>query len=210
MASTQPPCRFAKGQFTLIANDHDHHFLKSLIDRKLSGGPTSFYTRSPRIESHHGWARKKMNEKVTQRKWQRSSPTFSPSSCLGPSFIIDRQPLFGCFPYWDTLIYLSDTWLGVPPRTNTKKTFPSDKKPPQHFKFNLTWQTTLIQLYFLMWHLYLNDMRLSVPVRRVSKRLDYDFKNSSMYPSLDWSFLSDLHFLFLFFTPVVCLTSNYC
>ena len=54
-----------KGMLTLVIHDHDHHFLRSLIDWELSGGPTSFY-KFTESRSGHGCACQKMNEKATR------------------------------------------------------------------------------------------------------------------------------------------------
>jgi hypothetical protein len=53
----------SQGLFKVVTSDHDHYFLKSLNGWKMSGGPTLFYTRSPKIEVMMGehvntWMRK--------------------------------------------------------------------------------------------------------------------------------------------------------
>lgn len=47
--------------------DHDHCFLKSLIDWETSGVPTSFYTMSPKMK-----ATMSEHDKIWMRKWHQS------------------------------------------------------------------------------------------------------------------------------------------
>lgn len=37
-------------RFTIMRSDRDHHFLKYIIGREMSGDPTSFYTRLPDLK----------------------------------------------------------------------------------------------------------------------------------------------------------------
>jgi hypothetical protein len=50
-----------------VTSDHDHHFLRSLIDWEMGGDPTSFNTKSSKMK-----AIMSKHDKIWTRKWHES------------------------------------------------------------------------------------------------------------------------------------------